>query len=933
MKICCLCFIIICAFPLWCASSIQFDLIRGLEKEKQAWLIEKPLTPPLAIDKYQAELHNLAFETFLSNQQTEQALSLALSIHHLLPQDSTWLERVVTTALWSNRPKLALKYLTKLLEVSYQQEWINKGIKIAEDLNLIYHQLYLFNLMALQQPLTLEQTLSYANLLVEAGYPEQAISMLHQSSYASHQKVVTALSKLYHDNDNLKDEKKLLTELNVRNSALSIDELKRLSYLLIENKEILKAYELVKQHHHRFHEPSIYKLIIQMAEYIGNENDIIHAYEQLHLMNALTKEELIEYIRILSNYNSEKAYQISKQHWNSEKSIALAMMIKDLGIINKDWKYLVQFFQNLPEFIRRKLEDKPHTWLIKAVSYEFSNLELEALKTIEQGLERFPNNIHLLNAYYQFVIKHGISSSKSQYLSHLYNKSHLSTDTSFALADYYMHHGRSDLAFYIYHQHHSKEKNNLTWLDQYEDILDYAGEHSKAHQIRVHALQKLSIESSSNKERAYAELYIETYPGDKAFDLVIERLNQFHDYELYLHWCLLNHDQAAFEWLKNSSYAKSISSWDYVNMTDKDNASYYFDVVNSLQKKNPSIETLEIAKQLPNPKLIYSQAIQILQESNTAEHESFNNIDFKIIPSTWKTQFNYNMQEQQGLKYHSQSLETSYKHQRSDFSFKWQLEYVPNFNLITLKKHRQFFMFNYTYESKRNFHTEIKVGYHKNVSFENLLFDFTYGKKILSLWEQTFNLAFNQVPNENILLYVLGTKHQIMTTSTWHISSVSHIWLQLVYGQMKLLKESLYDYLQLQGALVYEIFKYNPQLSTLIYMNHYNPFYVRNALPNLALVNLISLYGVPQTFTELGIGADLNPLNKPFLSKRFIPIASIRLGLNSQTQLTHTNQIGFFIPLIANQLNGKFLFEYSSNRFNIKQSNTKLSFQISLHGL
>ena len=98
---------------------------------------EKIYFPELKVWLYpfNAKNYDLAYKTFLANNNVEEAYIIAFAAVKQRPNNKLWNLRLAKVALWRDKPAIAMRQWYRLIDQFHDYKPLNKTIRLAEKLH------------------------------------------------------------------------------------------------------------------------------------------------------------------------------------------------------------------------------------------------------------------------------------------------------------------------------------------------------------------------------------------------------------------------------------------------------------------------------------------------------------------------------------------------------------------------------------------------------------------------------------------------------------------------------------------------------------------------------------------------------------------------------------------------------------------------------
>ncbi|MGB9766766.1 MAG: tetratricopeptide repeat protein, partial [Sulfurihydrogenibium sp.] len=255
-------------------------------------------------------------QTFLGNQDLENAYEVSKKALELFPNDPYWLKTFGQVAIWNKKPKEGLEAYLKLYQLT-KDENLKKDIfnlSISVDRFDIAKQLIEEDVKS--GKFTDMQTVYY--IYYQAGAVKELVPILENLYIKNKNKnVLYTLSTILYNLGEIKKSliyaEKLVTEHNP-----DLKDVLLYSTILYSNREFRRSLEVLKSYYDKVNQEKDKNII---KEYLSNLSDLawtlrdfdaaVKASEKLCEMNLA---ELRDYIRLYTYYFYEQQYKLSQKY-------------------------------------------------------------------------------------------------------------------------------------------------------------------------------------------------------------------------------------------------------------------------------------------------------------------------------------------------------------------------------------------------------------------------------------------------------------------------------------------------------------------------------------------------------------------------------------------------------------------------------------------
>jgi hypothetical protein len=294
---------------------------------------------------FDAKLYDLAYKTFIANENLTEAFHLAQKAVKTKPNSLAWRKKYAQVSSWLGYGEIAMEQWFYLIKKTNDPQIIQEAIRVAE-LTFDYPTLIDIYQYQLNNGVPLKRVVDgLAKTLVQLGEPEKALQILQQVKKPSDKSIIQLqvyLGKLDSALDSLQKEQKK-SGLSVHNS--------------IEQAEILFTMMQVKQAFHVLKEvvslvkPDNKTYWDLMAELAWKENDSslsVLSYERLYANGERNEIVLTRLGQLLQQTAPEKSLQLALENWRLHPSQDALYLAASKSHQLKNWPLFYNLFNMMP---------------------------------------------------------------------------------------------------------------------------------------------------------------------------------------------------------------------------------------------------------------------------------------------------------------------------------------------------------------------------------------------------------------------------------------------------------------------------------------------------------------------------------------------------------------------------------------------------------
>ncbi|MEM1244419.1 MAG: tetratricopeptide repeat protein [Pseudomonadota bacterium] len=486
--------------------------------------------------KYDGQLYTMAYNTFIANDNLQDAYLVAEAAVKQRPNDLEWRKKLAQVSVWMAKGEEAFQQYYFIAQKEKSQQAIAKAYEYAKNFNAHIEQERLLELEIARDPANIKAIEALIALQEKLGNTGIALGLLKQRYEATNNPAyLKGIAQIY---AKMGDKKKALEAYQAltKYKTLGPDALIENAKILYQLNEYDIALKLLRDNEARLKDKVKYwQTVGNLAWLLQDKALAAKAYEQLYNRKVSTIDDNERLIMLLREQDPQKAYDIAKASWSKQKDLFLALTIMDLASQQRDWNYLSQLYSQIPESILEQAQTYPFFWSTKANSLDKLGRPYEAREVYLFAINKFPENLTLQIDYLYFLIEENNPYWLRQTLTDWRDKIWDTPGLWQAGAYGYLRLGLVTQALVLYSHGFPLKYKDILWLSQFAVALEDADHPKIAYRLQMLAWEQLkTIPVNPNPQiaRAFAELAYRVAPGDiQAYAAYLNYVDKVPDYK------------------------------------------------------------------------------------------------------------------------------------------------------------------------------------------------------------------------------------------------------------------------------------------------------------------------------------------------------------------------------------------------------------------
>lgn len=534
-------------------------------------LCEGVPTPSVPFD---AELYGLAYDVFLANSNVADAFALAEKAVAARPSDPAWRRKAAQSGEWSGHAGRALEHWYFLAVNFPDQVATQSALRLADELR-DYGKLK--HLLELKGMIVGSKNLSkYIEVCEALGQPEDAIKVLERLRRDKPGKyVLEELARLYDAVGRKEEAVATILDLATR-YGVTAPLLLKAAYLAYGKGDIRSALEILNLGGDKIppEESDYWATLSDLDWTLQNADSATHASR---LLVDGGKGRDVDYQRLIAvsrNKNKSDAYSLAREGWQRFKTPVFFISMLEIGIsLNRQRELAGIIHEMEKENLLKPLEQSAYYWTLLASVYKETGKIFDSLRCYRESLRRSPENGDIAAGYIWLLIELDRRKELREVLLAWKGRQTSKPELYAPFGAAYAYLGENGQALPMFRVRFKSMCNDPTWLSAYADILEQNNLPEAAFYERLHALQlvrnRLKDNSSTSEndtkllKQDYARLASRVEPGDAINSLMLGIARNSEDdasRELVAAWALST---------ERSDFARLWYWREYVRMTQR----------------------------------------------------------------------------------------------------------------------------------------------------------------------------------------------------------------------------------------------------------------------------------------------------------------------------------------------------------------------------
>lgn len=493
---------------------------------------------------YDAQIYALAYDIFLASGRINEAFTVAAAAVAQLPNDLTWRKRLITVALWNQKPGVALDQYLYLAKNTNDPTLLPQGIKLANSMHLDYPLSALLDLSIARGNHQLTIWNQYLAALLRLGEARHAVTQL--TTYQNHLPPSYYFQQkfsLYYDLDDLFGAEQTLRHYAHR-IGITPYYAQNQTEIDLTHGALHPAFTALKiaAYQAKPTDVAFWDLYGQIAWF--NNNDKAAQYAYLKRVNQPPRQEYIPYIylrainppkpnedafiRLIDIYSTQQPYLAYHYAITGRKlypqNVSLTQNALTLAMLIGQWRRVSSLVNTAPSAVKQQLNQDPNYWSLRANQQRQLDYPENAARYYHTALLRFTDNDSLKSEYIALLIQMGQLGNASQLLPLWQRDICHSPELWNSFASAYSHLANAKMTYAIiglFYNQASQYQHDPYWLLAFKEALDGAGFTQAARNLSdyiwpvyVNFLLRQSEPPDYQQTLAYAKLATEHAPGD-----------------------------------------------------------------------------------------------------------------------------------------------------------------------------------------------------------------------------------------------------------------------------------------------------------------------------------------------------------------------------------------------------------------------------------
>lgn len=466
---------------------------------------------------FDAEIYDLAYQTFLANKNVNAAFILAQKAVNQKPNNFLWRTRLQQVAVWNNQPAVALKQMIYLLhtkksglKLSYVLDYSNYAgefkttLEVGDEYIKDYYS---------DSKVVLLMSFAYQGLaepLAAIDFLRKAINHFPSKKY--YQTIIDIYSSLY-DNEGIR--KTAYEEIAhyglTPKLAITLSEAYYLNNRLEEaERPLIMAIPLAKPKDKDF-----WNVLAQLAWLLNDNAHALLAYQQLAKSNSLDQGSIGQYILLSIDKNPDVALEQAFALWDKYKDVSGLIVVANYLAGKNNLNLMLEYFSNLTPAMEDALKSQLSFWTVKIKFYQDIGDEALAKRTIFEAIQLNPGDGRYQLLYLSFLLNQLYLGNETYEDSALpntlltwMNETTKNPDwlNTYSFSYSILNQPLNALKVDLYQLQNSK--NDPDFMSRFASDLDTYGYHDIAEKVSLYALQHFDYSQISAQNISLYNAYL-----------------------------------------------------------------------------------------------------------------------------------------------------------------------------------------------------------------------------------------------------------------------------------------------------------------------------------------------------------------------------------------------------------------------------------------
>ena len=373
-------------------------------------VIQKPvskLNNPFKHLKYEDQTFELAYKTFIYNNNATDAFYLALIAINKKPNAIIWRERLAQTAIWSGHVDVALEQMIYLIIKKKQDQYLPQAIKIATDTNRLDVLIPLFEYQNKREPSNITIISHLALAYDQIGEPNRAINFL-QKNYQMypHANLLQQIAHIYEELGDDQEQLRLITQIS-NQYGLSLPNVLDAAEIEYSHTKLqaamnwlkrLKAPKLIA-------DPKYIDTKAKLAWIIGDDKSGHEAYLHLYKTHTIDSEGIERLLLLQPKDQMRQTLEIAVTAWKKFQNVQAFLIATDIAIQLRNWSVLYNLYSSpINKIARQQLDKNSQFWYAQSLLLQKAGEYGASRELMLNAASTHPNNNDIRLSALNFIV-------------------------------------------------------------------------------------------------------------------------------------------------------------------------------------------------------------------------------------------------------------------------------------------------------------------------------------------------------------------------------------------------------------------------------------------------------------------------------------------------------------------------------------------------